>query len=191
MSNSYIVVSLIIIFCSFGVTAHDGDHKQITESCVLGNLPQEIQFKLEGNPVYLSGDKLELESIELLAQQLDGRLKRLFRKAVGNSKKIVKAKGWKPYSVNYLEELAFQIYMLSKDEFDVGFCGDSKVIDSFLYAQIFDYIDSATNSDIGFPNWVKELGPIEKKHRNLILVTALGLHLSNENHDDYLVLFKD
>lgn len=184
------LVLCVLLFASLALSAHEGDHKRITESCILGNLPKELQFVVQGNPVYLSGDKLDIENVRLFAQRLDGRLKNLFRKAVGEARQATDLNGEKKFDEGYLKELALQLYLHSKDEFDVNFCGDSEIVDSFLYAQIFDYLNSSTSSDVGMPGWVNRLDADKRQFRNLIVVTALGLYLSEETHDDYLVLFE-
>lgn len=190
MKKYDILILCILLFSSLVLSAHEGEHSRITESCILGNLPKELQFVEQGNPVYLSGDTLNIENVRLFAQMLDGRLKNLFRKAVGEAKKATDLNGKKKFDENYLKELAFQLYLHSKDEFDVSFCGDAEIVDSFLYAQIFDYLNSSTRSDVGIPDWVARLDVDIREFRNLVVVTALGLYLSGEIHNDYLVLFE-
>ena len=115
---------------------------RILESCVLGNLPQEIQFNLLGNPISLSGKVFPKKKAVKLQNQLDGRLINLIERSVSktNSEFNVGDLELDDLNSEYVSVLVSNMALYAPDIFGVEFCGQNETVANFILAQSFKYL---------------------------------------------------
>ena len=157
---------------------------RILESCVLGNLPQEIQFNLTGNPISLSGKVFPKEKSVELQNQLDGRLISLIEKSVSrtNSEFNVDDLELDDLNSEYVSGLVSNMALYAPDIFGVAFCGQSELVANFILAQLFQYLaKTLISSDEREVDWLssskdelKELG---------VVITIVTIYLAGKDEN--------
>ncbi|MCT8987556.1 hypothetical protein [Shewanella phaeophyticola] len=157
---------------------------RMLESCVLGNLPQEIQFNMAGNPIFLSGKVFPKEKAVELQNQLDGRLIGLIEKSVSrtNSEFNVEDLVLDDLNSKYVSGLVSNMALYAPDIFGVVFCGQSELVANFILAQLFQYLAKASiGSDEREVDWLKT----NKEELNDlgVIITIVTIYLAGKDEN--------
>lgn len=175
-------------FIGFSVAVADWDESssRLMESCVLGNLPMELQFKLPGNPSFLGGDVLDSKNVRTLYEQLDGRVLNLIIESIEKTNNKLNVDGPFPESIDdqYINELIVELAYIASSAFDVEYCGNENEVPSFLLAILFEYLSRATmNAHGNVPSWL-QVYPVSVQNERVI-VTMLVIYSEYKNLTNY------
>lgn len=156
----------------------------IIESCVLGNLSQEIQFNLLGNPISLNGKVFPKEKTVKLQNQLDGRLISLIEKSVSktNSEFNVEDLELDDLNSEYVSVLVSNMALYAPDIFGVTFCGQRELVANFILAQSFQYLaKTLINPDKRKVDWLNS----SKNELNElgVIVTIVAIYLTSKDEN--------
>lgn len=140
-----ITIFFLVLYSSLIKAQAQEVDNRVLESCVLGNLPQEIQFNLTENPTPLIGKKIPKNKFIELQRQIDAGLRLLIKKSVfkTNSALNVKDPLLSDLNSEYVAELSFNMAEYAPDVFGATFCGDKETVASFILALSFQYIGRA------------------------------------------------
>ena len=151
MKNVSKITIAFLALCNPIAMAHDENafkkslEARVVESCVRGNLSQELIYHIDGNPIALSGKQFPKAKVIKLQQQIDYELFDLIEQAVSKTNSALKIKSpvLKDLNKEYVAELVMNLIEDAPDVFKVDFCGEREHVGSFLYVVSLDYLSRA------------------------------------------------
>ncbi|MBQ4811515.1 hypothetical protein J8M20_09205 [Pseudoalteromonas luteoviolacea] len=181
---SKITMFYFALLSPFLVAQEQEIDNRMLESCVLGNLPQEIQYNMIGNPIVLSGKVFPKEKAVELRGQLDGRLISLIVKSASRTNSVFNVEDLVLDDLNseYVNGLVSNMALYAPEVFGVTFCGQSELVANFILAQSFQYLAKALiGSGEKKVDWLKS----NKKELNElgVIITIVTIYLAGKDEN--------